>query len=358
MQAQLEQPVYQAIASDLRERISAKHLPGDLLPSENDFSAQYSVNRHTIRHALDLLARENIISRHHRRGSIVLDRKAVGEFAVVLRPQLLNADAHPVYNLLNGLLIKLLQERNPRWRVKFHVGKITEIGEQFPVTLDLLAPDVLRNLRGVFTFHDLYEVAPQLQAAKVPVVGLGNRGAARVGCDMAASYALGLAHLKEVGCKTVGMIWVALSEQYAPTHHSMVFFRRAAETCGFEVRPEWTMPYISTCLTEQQGYELMTRLWKNRTHPDGILVVDDILCRGVLRAALQLGMEFPRDARLVTQANRGIALNYHKPVSRVESDPAEQARLAVDMMLTLVEGRTPSPATIDLPGVLIKAETT
>jgi len=42
----------------------------------------------------------------------------------------------------------------------------------------------------------------------------------------------------------------------------------------------------------------------------------------------------------------------------VEYDPTEQSRLAVDMMMTLVEGRKPSSPTIDLPGVLIKGETT
>jgi len=353
-----EQPVYRLIADDLRARIDDKHQPGDLLPSEADLSAHYKAHRHTIRHALGLLSQENIIRRHHGRGSVVLDRKAVGEFAIILRPQLLSADAHPYYSQMNGLLIKLLQERNPRWQVRLHVGKITETGEQFPATLDLLAPDILRNLRGVFAYHSLHELGPQLHDAKVPIVMLNRREGACVTNDPDALFNLGLAHLKERGCRTVGLIWAALGEQHIPTHQHMISFRRAAEACGFDIRPEWTSPCICDTITEQHGYETMIRLWENPSHPDGLIVVDDIMCRGVLRASLQRGIELPRDLRLVTHAGCGIVLNYHKPVTRVEYDTVEQAKLAVDIMLTLVEGRTPSTAAIKLPGVLINGETT
>ena len=356
MQFICEKPLYKGIARDLKSGIGKNYHPGDLLPSEGDLAREYGVNRHTLRHALDLLSRDGIICRHNGRGSVVLDRKAVGEIAVVLRPQLFMTDAHPYYSFVTGLIIKSLQERNPRWRVRLHVGKITETDQSFPATLDLLAPEVLRGLQGVFTFHPLYQVTPLLRAAYVPVVALEQTGNPRVYFDAQTVFTLGLAHLKEVGCKTVGAIWAAFSEQHDNVNKA--FFRRTAETCGFEARPEWMRTSISMGVTEQNGYDLMTRLWKNRRYPDGILVPDDVVCRGVLRAALQLGIEFPRDLRLVTQASRDIALNYHKPVSRVEYDPAEQVRLAVDMMMTLVEGRKPSPATIDLPGVLIKGETT
>jgi len=224
--------------------------------------------------------------------------------------------------------------------------------------LDLLNPDVLRNLRGVFTHHSLYGISSLLSAAKVPVVGLHNRETPQVWFDTAMLFSLGLAHLKEAGCKTVGMIWAAISEPQVETHDSMVFFRRAAEANGFTVQPEWTAPSFADKMTEQDGYQAMLRLWQNQSRPDGILVVDDMMCRGVLRAALQLGLDFPRDIRLVTSSNCGIALNYHKPVSRVEFDPVVEARLAVDMMLRLMDGRAPSPAAISLPGVLIKGETT
>jgi len=359
MHAQSKQPVYRTIADDLRNLIRAKHLPGDLLPSEADLSAKYDVNRHTIRHALDLLSRENIISRHHRRGSIVQDRKAVGEFAIVMHSRDLDADVHPFFNLVNGAIIRLLAERNPRWHVKLHVGKLTKTAEEFSATLDLLAPDVLRNLRGVFTFHPLYGVGAQLQTAKVPVVAFVHTEAPHVVFDDKTLFDLGVPLLKTAGCRTIGMIHAETSAKCARININKKLFQHAAKKCGLKICPEWMAPDIfANDFMEQDGYELMTRHWKSRPHPDGILVLDDVLCRGVLRASVQLGIKFPRDLRLVTLANRGVALNYHKPVSRVEFNPEELARHAVDMMMTLVEGRTLPSTAIELTGELIKGETT
>jgi DNA-binding LacI/PurR family transcriptional regulator len=350
------EPVYSRIAGELRSSIAQQLRPGDMLPSEHELAKRYAIHRNTIRQAMDVLAREGLIRRHPGQGTVVLDRAATGEIAVVLRPQLFRTDAHAYYTFVTGAIIKALQERNPRWRVRLHVGQITETEEAFPSTLDLMAPNVLRDLRGVLTFHPLYEVADALHAARVPVVGLEKTGNPRVFFKIETLFTLGLAHLKEVGCRTVGVVWGAFSKKHDEENKAL--FLGAAKACGFEVRPDWIRASIGASITEQNGYELMNRLWKDCRHPDGVLVPDDVVCRGVLRAAMQLGVEFPRDMRLVAQASRGIALNYHKPISRVEYDPTEQSRLAVDMMMTLVEGRKPSSTIIDLPGVLIKGETT
>jgi hypothetical protein len=359
MEQTTETPLYSAVADDLRTNIGDKYHPGDLLPSEADLSAQYNVHRHTVRHALDVLSRENLIRRHRGRGSIVLDRKAVGEFAIVISPRLLDADSHPFYGLMNGLLIRSLHELNPRWQVKFHIGKDGKIGTDYPATLDLLAPDVVRNLRGVFSHHPLYEVETKLASANVPVVNVGLLGKFHVGFDLSFLHSLAVTHLRDVGCKTVGMIWaINAMQQAAGTTDILPRFQRAAKTCELEISPEWTTPYITNVIVEQHGYETMMRLWKSPSRPDGILVIDDVLCRGVLRAALQLGIEFPRDIRLVTYANRGVVLHYHKSVTRVEYDPMEQSRLIMDMMMTLVNGKQPVSAAIDMPGMLIKGETT
>ncbi len=55
-------PRYQAIADDLRERISAGgYTSGRLLPSESTLSEEFSVSRVTVRRALDQLRRSGLI---------------------------------------------------------------------------------------------------------------------------------------------------------------------------------------------------------------------------------------------------------------------------------------------------------
>ena len=65
--------VYLQIARYLRQEIKNNYDAGDFLPTENDLAARFSVNRHTIRHALDELIAEDIIERQHGRGTVVLN---------------------------------------------------------------------------------------------------------------------------------------------------------------------------------------------------------------------------------------------------------------------------------------------
>lgn len=358
--------VYREIAAELRRWI-ADSSPGDMLPSEASLTRRFKVNLRTVRQALDVLAQEGSVRRHHGRGTVVLDRKAVGEVAVVLRSQALNSDAHPYYGLMNELLVKRIQERNPRWHVKLHFGRFTETGAGLPATLDLLTPDVLRNLRGVFTFHALYDLATALQARQIPVVALAvavsadvmQRDSVRhcVWFDLKSIYTLGIPLLREAGCRNVGVIWGAYKKMPLAEQPIYRLFMPILQAQGLVSKMEWNEPFTEAA-TERAGYEAFMRLWRQPSRPNGLLVADDVVCRGVLRAALHLGIDIPGQLRLVTQANAGVEFPYHKPITRVEFDPAKQAQLATDMMETLLCGGMPPAAYVPLSATVIRGQTT
>ena len=52
-------PKYFTLMEELKEKIiSGRIQPGEKLPSENQFTVQYSLSRHTVRKALSLLEQE------------------------------------------------------------------------------------------------------------------------------------------------------------------------------------------------------------------------------------------------------------------------------------------------------------
>ena len=52
-------PKYLTLMEELKEKIiSGRIQPGEKLPSENQFTVQYSLSRHTVRKALSLLEQE------------------------------------------------------------------------------------------------------------------------------------------------------------------------------------------------------------------------------------------------------------------------------------------------------------
>jgi GntR family phosphonate transport system transcriptional regulator len=74
MQRQKGVALWSQIAGELSRDISAgTHQRGDRLPTEAQLAAQYGVNRHTIRRALDELVDARIIRTEHGRGSFVAE---------------------------------------------------------------------------------------------------------------------------------------------------------------------------------------------------------------------------------------------------------------------------------------------
>jgi hypothetical protein len=92
---------------------------------------------------------------------------------------------------------------------------------------------------------------------------------------------------------------------------------------------------------------LLARLWNEDATPAAGRPGhrDDVLCNGVLRATLHLGIVPPRDVRLISYAMRGVEFSYHLPVTRVEYDITEMATRASRSCATCRAARGwPEPA--------------
>lgn len=356
MQTATKTPIYRSIADELRTRVGG-HQAGDLFPSEVLLAEQFDVNARTVRQALDVLVREGWIRRHRGRGTVVVDRHATGEFAVAIWPHLLRSDASPYFGMVCNALAREIQGRNPRWSVKLHAAQVDEWEGQLPISVpDLLEPSVLARLRGVFSFSGMGGLDDQLTAAGVPVIyfnGAETPSQCSIEFDWKTLYAMSLAQLRESGCRRIATL--RLREWLWPEEA----FASELRANGLETRPEWTLSgrFDARHDPEQSGYDAFMSLWDQPEHPDGLLVMDDILCRGVLRAILQRGIKVPDTLRLISHSTRGVAFPYHLPVTRVEYDPAELARQAVEMMTVLMSGRVPPVRTLHLAGKLVKGET-
>ncbi len=73
-------PLYYQLLNDLRARVSREFNPGDLFPTEESLCTQYGVSRTTVRAAIDVLARENILKRVRGKGTYVQEQKIEQNF--------------------------------------------------------------------------------------------------------------------------------------------------------------------------------------------------------------------------------------------------------------------------------------
>jgi hypothetical protein len=335
------------------------------LPPVWEIRKALGVSQLSVQKACDLLENQGKIVRKPRKGIFVSDHTQNGEFAIVVLPELLGPTASPYYALACNALVERIHGHRPNCDVKMHFGKVSASNSLFQPPTDLTMPTVASKLRGVFSFHPLHEigdVAENLKRCGIPTImmkemdpGDADYSVAFNKEDAIQKY---MAALAQSGCRSVGVLGIVSFEEDGsiPLYEPIV---EAARETGLEIRPEW-MP-VSTdvaVITDKIGYEHFLRLWKQTEKPDGIVVLDDVACRGVLRGCLQFGVDLPGDIQLVTHANRHIELPYHKPITRVEFDTNEQARHAVDLAINLLRGHKPEIKHILVPGKLVLGETT
>ncbi|WP_072681150.1 GntR family transcriptional regulator [Arcobacter sp. LA11] len=68
-------PLYVQLKNKLQKDISENYEPGELLPSELKIEKEYEVSRITVRKAIELLERENILERKQGSGTFVKEQK-------------------------------------------------------------------------------------------------------------------------------------------------------------------------------------------------------------------------------------------------------------------------------------------
>lgn len=66
--------IYQQVAERIAADVGARLMPGDRLPAEPELSARFAVNRHTLRHAIDLLEAQGMLERRRGVGTFVLEQ--------------------------------------------------------------------------------------------------------------------------------------------------------------------------------------------------------------------------------------------------------------------------------------------
>jgi len=356
-------PKYEVVRREMRSRIlSGQFMTGRKLPSERDLVEEFGVSRITVIRAMKSLEQEGMISRGVGRGSFVQDRSKLAEVAVVLSANLMEPGTSPYFRMAATALVRAIRDAEWGWRGRMHLTTnplgIENVGQD----LDLLDSEVLPQLRGVFTFCPLPGIAERLHENGVPLVYLGIDAfftwRYQIFFDYPDLYRRALGYLRSHGAQTIGTLVEAHRSNLDQPVGRFSWFSSAANASGLVYRPDWTLYAVNdTGATEQGGYELFKRFWQQSEKPDALFVDDEITCRGVLRAALELGVRFPQDIRLITAISRGTELPYHQKVTRFEFVPATQVKEAIDLMSQLFANPALPEARRFLPGDLVIGET-
>lgn len=193
----------------------------------------------------------------------------------------------------------------------------------------------------------------QLVERRKPLVMM-NGGLANIpGIDVAAtSYYPGamelMNYLLSLGHQRIGFI-------FGVAHDKMGLDRLSAYQ---EALQSADLPYdenlIEACgTTLEEGYLAAGRLLDRSPHPTALVVINDLLAIGALRAVAERGLRVPQDISIASFDDIDLASYVNPPLTTVRMDAEELGRMSARLVFTRLVNPKLAPQKIHIPSRLV-----
>ncbi len=336
----------------MRGRIlRGEYKPGMLLPTMHELAAQFDTSFFTVQTALKPLEEEGLVEKKKRVGTVVKHNAAALTTAAIycsgtgLDPHhgaFRNELCRQLSQQLTGLDVHPEMFIDPRPQEQQH--------EPLPSLLRAIERNEVQALLVAGCDHVSLPWLRQLPttAAFSASGSMPNR----VSCDFVHLLRLSLGRLRERGCRTIGMICpMQNSPHLLPAAYERQFYRDFIEVlgeAGLKTRDAWmAVPDTWHKNIEEYGYRQFKNIRRQTERPDGILVYPDVTARGVMAAALELGVRVPEDMHMVFHRNRGVDWFCPLSVDWVESDTARWAAEMIGQVRQQKAGEAVSERSVD-----------
>jgi hypothetical protein len=334
------------MAKEIRERYLKPARPGGRLLPVSQLARELDVSVTTVLEAQRILARNHELEIRHGSGVYVPEPSGprwVGIFTAfnILQPRTSNFHLRVPDELgrfleLNGL------------RTEVYLGGPMLSENDPPSACARLVADVAAGrLNGLvmLTCPSTLAWEEWVAALSVPVVGAHTPFRVDVGYTDLVHRAVRRLH--EQGCRRVAMLAWAYDGLRGP-------FRDALSDCNLDYRPEWVRGDLNPKLSGA-GWEEFREVWSARSEkPDGILVMDDVLCDEACVAIQELGIRVPDQLRVVAHANKGAGRRYPFPVTEALVDPERFAREMGGLLLRRLRGEPVKSPGASMPIELVE----
>jgi DNA-binding LacI/PurR family transcriptional regulator len=177
----------------------------------------------------------------------------------------------------------------------------------------------------------------------IPVVSIDNYN----GGQMA------VLHLLEQGYRNIGHISGPLD--WWEARQRLAAWKDTLKGAGFEVRDnQWAEGNWSS----SSGAQALEKIFEQYPELDSIFVANDQMALGVLKAVIDKGLKIPEDIGIVGFDNMPESAYFWPPLTTVQQDQYDIARVAVAEMIKIIEtgwqGLNPvTPKSILLPPTLV-----
>lgn len=350
----------QALCAQLTEL--ALELGADAkLPTVLQLCAQLGVSVTTLNTVLAELESQKVIYRRHGVGIFVspqLRQKCVG---LVCAPNFFRPGISPFWQ-------QLIEGVNGRAAAagegfRFYLA-MPPARPELPVSEDLFDDVNAGRLHGVLLVGDEGGATDKwLASQQIPAVSFAADGRWNVRIDYGVLVRVALSRLVAEDCRELALLVTADPHEFGaiePSPASRAFAEEllaralphekswiwdAALALGSDAVP---MPETH----QEQGYRAVMELFGPeralKKTPQGLIIADDMMARGVLVGLQKLGIQAGTDVKIVSHLNCGSTVlhGHEAELSFIEVDSADIIRTMFETLEGLMKGQTPDDATI------------
>ncbi len=347
-----KKPAYKQLEELFRERIaSGTWSVGSKIPPVRVLAEEQGTNVFTVHKALSPLESEGLISRHPKTGSVVTR----GSFRLAcvglyFSSSLMDED-NAFYRRLCEMLVSKLGEcgcGHRLWLETLPQEANRLKGSQVESVMKAAADGSLQALIAPMVNSPAFDAFATL---KIPTAFMSSGNAkGNVLMDVPQMVSKALSGLKAEGCRSVGLISnmrnpgaKELSHPYNELHAK---FRSLAAELGMETREEWVKCPPDGEMAASQlrlGYGKFNELWSQTERPEGLLVYPDATARGVLMAALELGVAIPRDMKLAMHRHEEVETLCPRGALIVSSKVSDAANALIEIIKDILAGKEAEP---------------
>jgi DNA-binding LacI/PurR family transcriptional regulator/DNA-binding transcriptional regulator YhcF (GntR family) len=354
------------MAFDELVAIIAAAEPNSKLPSTGELKRKFGVSTET----LNLAIRE--LEREHRIYSV----RGIGIFVAPSRHTILLCDTaffqteniSPFWQILLDTAQAYADEKNENFKLHF-LRPPGYKGDPLPVDVrNLLQTGKINGVLGINLSH---EVVKMITALNAPVVNYAGPGLYTVNFEDDDTIDMGVPELARRGCRKIALWqpWGYTDEgpvDFEDIHFGEDNLRMALENIGLSTHPEMVRmrDYLrglssgSKPLSHQeQGFWLATEMFSMPANkrPDGIVIDDDMMARGVLEAFEVQNINVGRDILIATMSNKNspVLQPYEEKLIRVEYDPAKLVKEMFHFLHKEAHMPLTSPRSVSVRGHLV-----
>ncbi len=322
---------------------------GERIPSLNELCRTMGVGRDTVRHALGNLIRDGVLVAQPGYGHVVRSTERRMTVAVWLTVPIFQLPTSQFAPLLFDALRHEFHQRD--WRMSVYLPQM-DVTQYVRLDPQRLPRDIGRNRFGAViaigwpqigttSLDDSLlnqQVMEQLQSHKMPFAAMSD-------ADLPGTVKLDYESVAETGTQYFvdqGKRKIALMTSQAQSLPMVTGYQRVLANAG--VAFDSARLCCPTHLTEKQAYHAFIQWWQQKPDVEAMVVGDDVLAKGAVAAAIDMGIAVPDVLALATLNIRGSQTFYPRPLVRLVCDPVLMANHVCDQLQAQIDGQPMPPA--------------